>query len=200
MSTILFDIDKTLFNSSLFMGKFIENVSQRTGIEKSKIIDINKKYIEELESRTDFETLVFIEKLVNEIKVEKEIINDIFFDKEIYIASLYPEVKNVLQRLKENGLLLGIFSEGFELFQLKKLEIAGLKDFFNKDFIFIGRRKLDDKFIEKLPDGVFIVDDKKEVIEKLQSFNKFKLFWLNRKDDQKIDGVITIKSLLEITE
>ena len=51
--------------------------------------------------------------------------------------------------------------------------------------------------MEKLPSGATIIDDKREVIEKLKATKRFNLFWLNRFDDEKIDGATTVKNLNE---
>lgn len=199
MTEVLFDIDKTLFNSSILMEGFNKKVSLETGIEVSIIMNISENYLANLESRTDFEPSGFIKKLATETKTETKILNNIFFDRKIYKRALYPEVINVLQELKDNGVLMGTFSEGHVSFQMRKLEMTGISHFFKGPMI-IERRKLSNESINKIPEGVAIIDDKKEVIEKLHLFKKIKLFWLNRNNDEKIPGVKTIKSLLEIAE
>jgi len=78
------------------------------------------------------------------------------------------------------------------------MKISSIINFFKKDLIFITNGKLNDDFIKQLPDGAIIVDDKKEVVEKLKNLNRFNIVWINRESDEKIDGVATIKSLEEL--
>ena len=54
-------------------------------------------------------------------------------------------------------------------------------------------------FLKKIPDGVTIIDDDKNVIEKLKQLRPdLELIWINRKDEEKMDGIRTIKSLEEL--
>lgn len=92
---------------------------------------------------------------------------------------------------------MAIFSEGFKDYQGQK--IATLIDLFDKDLIFITRRKLDEVYLKQIPKGVLIVDDNKEVIETLKQLRPdSELIWINRKNEEKIEGVKTIKSLDEL--
>jgi len=199
MTEVLFDIDKTLFNSSVLMEGFNNRLSIETGVEVSTLINIYSDYISGLESRTDFEPSGFIKKLANETRIETKILNDIFFDKRIYKKALYPEVIDVLKELKQSGISMGTFSEGRVNFQMEKLEMAGINHFFEGPMI-IERRKLSDESINRIPEGSIIIDDKRDVVEKLHLFKKFKLFWINRNDNEKIPGIKTINNLLEITK
>jgi len=83
---------------------------------------------------------------------------------------------------------------------MKKLKYTGLLKFFDKNLIVIERRKMANKSINKIKPGNMVVDDKKEVVEKLLELKgkNFKVIWVNRKTDETIDGFRTVESLSEI--
>jgi hypothetical protein len=89
----------------------------------------------------------------------------------------------------------GFVQKGFNVFSYN---VA--KDFFDEQYIFISRNKSDPEFIATLPKSI-IIDDKKEKIEALKTVGRFDLFWLNRKDDEIMDGKITTtRNLNEFTD
>ena len=194
----LFDMDRTIFDTETLGKNFKQSLVDVTQKSIEEIEKINKTYKLGLESSTDFDPDKFLKKVEKETKVDLETLNQAFFSSKNFV--LYPETKEKLNKLLNEGYSLGIFSEGVYEWQMKKLILTGIIDFFDKNFIFIGRRKQNDDFIKKLPDGAIIVDDKKEVVEKLKNLNRFKVIWINRINDEKIQGVKTIKSLLEIIE
>lgn len=193
---ILFDIDGTLINTKSMAKIFCEKIATESNINLEKIIQLRDEYITTLEYSTDYhpnELVNFINKKTNK-KLNPE---EIFFkEKDIYKKYIFDDAFNVLDKLKDNY-KLGIFSEGFDDYQGRK--ISPLIDLLDKDQIFISRRKLDNSFLEKLPKGAIIIDDRKEVVEKLRDFGGFKVFWLDRKNEQeKIDGITKIKDLIEL--
>ena len=195
---ILFDMDRTIYDtksSGEKISQCLAEISQKT-VEEIKKIQID--YTSGLESSTDFDPDEFLKEVEKETKVDLETLNQAFFSSKNFV--LYPEAKEKLNKLLNEGYSLGIFSEGVYEWQMKKLILTGIINYFDKNFIFIGRRKLSEDFIKKLPDGATIIDDKKEVVEKLGALGRFRVIWINRINDETISGVKTIKSLLEITE
>jgi len=193
---ILFDIDKTLLNPFLSLKDF-ENEVQNEFKKKINILEAYDEYIQKLDSSTDFYPKDFLEFISKKIEVSFKELERKFYNSEIWESYVYKDVIDTLNRVKSN-FELGIFSEGFKSFQGRKLKMSKLNTFFKKDLLFISRRKLNSYFLEKLPKGSIIIDDNKEVVEKLRDLNRFEVFWLNRIDDQKIDGVETIKSLKDL--
>ena len=116
----------------------------------------------------------------------------------IYSKTLFPEVIEVLEKMKD-VYTLGIYSQGFESLQRLKIKFSGIENYFDKDLIFIDRDKTQLEFVAKLPTGVMVIDDKKEVIETLKNLRSdLELVWINRKDEEKFEGIRTIKSLEEL--
>lgn len=94
---------------------------------------------------------------------------------------------------------VGIFSEGVPEWQMKKLVLTGAIDYLDQALIFIERRKLASEAIEKIPNGVVLIDDKKEVIKALRlQMPDLELIWINRKNEEEMDGVKTIRNLTEL--
>jgi len=115
----------------------------------------------------------------------------------IYSGALFPETISILNRLK-NNFILGIYSQGDVDCQRIKIKASGIGEFFDEKYTFITTDKSDPDFIKKLPDGAIIIDDKQSKIEPLEKTGRFKLFWINRKDDEIMEGnVTTVKDLNE---
>jgi hypothetical protein len=96
---------------------------------------------------------------------------------------LYKEVTDVLCRLSEIA-TLGIFSEGEEDFQLRKLEMTGVKDYFPREHTFIVSDKsfLIKDILAKYEHGpLFLVDDKLNILQKAKEENsEIFCFWVRR--------------------
>jgi hypothetical protein len=101
----------------------------------------------------------------------------------------------------KNKYILGIYSQGFVNLQKIKIKYSGIEKYFNKNLIFIDRDKTHQDFVKNLPIKATVVDDKKEVIETLKELRPdLKLIWINRKNDETIDGVKTIKNLKNLIQ
>lgn len=196
---ILFDFDDTLFSKIEYKKNLRSNLARICEATEKEIFCFEEKYFESLIKSDDFKIDDFLQK--SSQKFNKNIqLEDFNSDKlGIYSGALFSDSISTLNNLKDN-FRLGIYSQGFNSLQRIKIKSSGIESFFDKELIYISRNKLDPKFVEKLPDGATIVDDKKEVIEKLHPLKKFKLCWLSRVNNEKFPGVKTIKSLLEIAK
>lgn len=194
---ILFDIDKTIFGSNSLSQYFAVEVSKRAKMDIGKVTEIMSTYRSTLESYTDFNPTDFLNHFADSSKEDIDLLKKIFYNKRIYKQSLYPETKFILKKLKQN-FKLGIFSEGFTDYQMSKLTNSEIIDFFNSEYIFIKRRKLNENVLNELPKNSIIIDDKEEVVEKLFSTQKFNPIWINRKDKRKKENIRTIKNLKEL--
>ncbi len=173
---ILFDIDNTLIDTKKLSNLAYTDIAQQTGKTLEEISGLKDEYKTGLETNTDF----YPDNLIHflEEKTGQKIDNP-FDNKEIYKQSLFGETVEILTKLKKTK-KIGIFSEGFVDYQTKKLEFSGIIDFFDKDLIFIKRRKLDDGCLNnEIPKGATIVDDSPKVVEKLGQIERFKTVWLN---------------------
>lgn len=196
---ILFDWDDTLFSKVEYKKRLRSNLARICEASEEEIFEFEEKCFESLKKSDDFQIDNFVKSF--EEKFGKKIeLEDFSSDNlKIYSEALFPETISVLNNLKDK-FNLGIYSQGFIPLQKIKIKSSGIEDFFDEKFVFIDRDKLATEFLAKLPDGATIVDDKKEVVEKLKTLNRFNVIWINRINDEKISGVKTIKSLLEITE
>lgn len=196
---ILFDIDGTLVNTKKFSVPIYREIAKILDIPVEKVIEIKDEYKNNLKSNTDYkpnDLLKYISK-----KTRKSLNNkNPFNNPDNYLKSIYPETISVLKNLSP-FYNLGIFSEGFKDYQLKKIELAKIVNFFDKNLIYIERRKLKKEMIDRIANKTIIIDDKKEVIKKLMTKNRFELIWINRNDNgQKIENekVKTIFNLKEL--
>ncbi len=192
---VLFDIDGTLFDSRFFGEKVRIQFSKTLKIDPARIEKVSSKYFENLESGTDFNPQTFIEFLEGKFSINNAILWKIFWgNKENYKKALYPEVTKTLCQLAANN-KLGIYSQGFRKFQLHKLSQSGILDFFQKEYIFISRRKLRPSLIKSMPESSVIVDNHPGVVEKLNFAKRFNIIWLNRISNEKIVSIQTIQKL-----
>lgn len=196
---ILFDWDDTLFSKAEYKRNLRINLARICEVSKEEIFDFEEKYFKNLSRSDDFQIDNFVESFSQKFGKKIEM-KDFSSDKlGIYSKALFPETISVLNNLK-NDFTLGIYSQGFVNFQKIKIKSSGIESFFDENFIYINRDKLNADFLAKLPDEAIIVDDKKEVVEKLKASSRFNVIWLNRISDEKINGVSTIKSLVELAD
>jgi len=191
---VLFDIDNTLIDTKKLSLLAYTDIAKQTGKSFEEISKLKDEYKDSLELNTDFypdRLMVFLEKKIGQP------IDNPFNKKEIYVESLFEETVELLNKLKQTK-RLGIYSEGFTDYQTKKLEFSGIIGFFDKDLIFIKRRKLDKASLDVIPDGATVIDDSQKVIEEIKKYEKFETLWLNRNTDEKMNGIRTIEKLGEL--
>lgn len=195
-SLILFDWDDTLFSKAEYKKNLRSNLSRICGISEEEALKTEGEYFKSLEKSGDFQIENFVKTF--EDKFGKKIeLNDFETDKlKIYSKSLFPETIPVLEKLQTN-FKLGIFTQGSTFLQKIKIKSSGIEEFFDKDLIFIAKDKLDPDFLKKIPNAT-VVDDKKEVVEKLATLDRFVVVLINRTNDEKITGIRNIKNLSEV--
>lgn len=195
---ILFDWDDTLFSKTKYKKNLRSNLARICEVSEVKIFEFEEQYFNRLVKSDDFKIENFVSSF--EQKFSKKIdLEDFSTDKlGIYSQAFFPEVIEVLEKMK-NKYVLGIYSQGFESLQKIKIKYSGIEKYFNKNLIFIDRDKTSQNFIKNLSIKSIIIDDKKEVIETLKKLRPdLKLIWINRNNKEKIKGVKTIKSLSEL--
>lgn len=197
MERILFDIDRTIFDTKTSGENATRSIGLVTGKNPDEIEKINKEYKRGLSSTSDFDSSFFLREVANQTGTGLQKLTETLFNQKNFV--LYPEALAVLKKLFSDDYSLGTFSEGVPEWQMKKLTLTGALDYLDPSLIFIERRKLAPEAIAKIPDGVTVIDDKIEVIATLkQQRPDLELVWINRKDEEKMDGVRTIKSLTEL--
>jgi len=194
---ILFDWDDTLFSKVEYKKNLRSNLARICEVSEEEIFEFEEKYFNGLINSGDFQIDDFVNSFSK--KFNKKIdLEDFSTDRlGIYSSALFPETIGVLNKLKIN-FRLGIYSQGFDSLQRIKIRSSGIENFFDQSLICINRNKLDPDFIKKLPNDAIIIEDKKEVIEKLKNTGRFQLFWINRNNDERIEGIATIKNLGEL--
>lgn len=160
---ILFDIDYTLFDTDKFRDSTYPQLRKLLEQEDipsyhQKVKEIEKKLITE----GGYEPVSFARVLTEalEIPLNHEEIRKLFYDKNLYDACLYPEVKDVLKKLSEkNDIVLGIVSRGEDSFQRRKIQ--AIANYFPNENIFISLVKTDliHKILERFPKNLYIIDD-----------------------------------------
>jgi len=194
---LLFDLDGTLFDSKKFTLLFREICEKKFGISQTVYQSAREEYNASLSKNTDFNPRDFCKILSDRTNVAYESIFSLFWqEKSLYKQSVYDDVFISLERLLKKY-VLGVFSEGVIDYQKHKLEFSGLHPFFSSDHMFISTRKLEDNLSVKFAKNSLIIDDKKEVVLALKKEN-IETIWINRKTDEKLQGVRTIRSLDEI--
>jgi hypothetical protein len=195
----LFDIDKTIFDTKTSGERIIKNIGLVTKRTPEEIERINGEYKSGLDSTTDFDSNDFLREVSRQTGSNIGDLTEVLFNPDNFV--LYPKTLTLLKKLLDEDYSLGIFSEGVLDWQMKKLILTGAIEYIDPSLIFIERRKLDLKAIEKIPNGVRVIDDKKEVIETLFGVRPdLNLVWINRLNDEKKEApkTRTIKSLDEL--
>jgi len=197
---ILFDWDDTLFSKNEYKKRLSEDIAKVCNISAEDAWKLEEEYFESLDKSGDFRIDNFLQFISEKSKKKIDLSYFVTNNSDIYSGAVFPEVIHVLNQLK-NDFILGIYSQGFSDLQKIKIELSGIKDYFDKKLIYINNDKLDSKFIEKIPNGATVIDDKKVVIETLASARPdLQLLWINRKDEEKLNTpkIRTIKNLDEL--
>jgi len=195
---ILFDFDKTISNTNGFVEKFGQALYKQFGITQENVVTMLNEYNATLDSTTDFRPLDFSQAISEKTGVDINSIQENIFDPKNF--PVFEEVRDVLTELSANN-TLGIFSEGFDDWQKKKIKLSGIWDFFDQNWMIIERRKLLSESINKIPNGAMVIDDKKIVIETLsRSRPDLSLVWINRLNDEILETpqIRTIKNLEDL--
>lgn len=194
---IIFDIDKTLFSTEEMRGQFRNRVLSELKIEEQIFLRSHELANNIFKNRSDFKPERYLQDLSPRLKRDYKKLLKLYYLSENFEKSLYPEVKEVIEQLKKNY-QLGIFSEGFKRYQHDKLKHSGLIDHFQKEHIYIHRRKLKIQALKALPKNSLIVDDNLEVVEALLKEEEKQIVWINRKDTKSHPKAVTIFNLKEI--
>lgn len=166
---LLFDIDYTLFDTTLYKKKVAHELTKVVPhLQEDVAYAIIEEVYYDVRSFGSFDPSLFADIFIKKIPEapSKEIIESFWWNKEILLSAIYPEVVPTLQTLsKNNNLQLGIFSSGKTEFQLAK--ISHLEEFFNKGSIHISSFKEEtiDELVAQYKDTkMILVDDYIEIL------------------------------------
>ena len=202
---ILFDLDGTLID--FIKGEkmaFIDTIKKYmnyipSDLECKRFSDINEYYFNEFkEGRMDRKTFHFnrFKDIYEYLKYDGDIINsnEYYINSLKYQAELYDDVLDILNYLK-NQYRLFIASNGMTSVQIKRLEIANINNYFEKNYISEVFNDLND--FDK--DKYIIIGDRidSDILGAINS--GIKSIYLNRNNiSDNIKPNYEIKSLLEI--
>lgn len=197
---LLFDIDKTLFDTASFKKDVDQIVMQICGITKEHYAEIEHEYFSALRNPHDFNPREFCKHIAQRTgKLAKDIQRPYFAESDLYTQHLFSDVLPTLSALQDKY-QLGIFSEGLQRFQKTKLMHTSIHRFFRDTLVFISRRKSTQKSLAQLPREATIIDDNLRFIELLQNTGTFHPILLNRKTQEKHATVPTIHTLTDMLE
>jgi len=193
---LLLDIDGTLFDAEEFGRLIRKSFIKILNIDEEELISANADYYSELESPSDFDPRGISEFLAARYNYEKAALDRVFWEEdEIFKNSLFEESINVVGALSKTR-TLGVFSQGNEDLQKRKITASGLEKYFNSDYMFFHRRKTSDDAIELLPKESTVVDDNHDVVTKIGPF--VKAIWINRRTEDNDPKIKTIHNLKEL--
>lgn len=196
---ILFDLDYTLLNTGKFKENFKIRISNLLKISLDEFIQAEKGYVKAKKGFTDFIPEDYIRYISNYFNHDQSEISKAFFDENNFQDALFGDVIPTLDALK-SSYRIGVFSEGFKDFKILKLHKTGILKYFDKDLIFIFKRKLIEDSLKLLPDNCFIVDDNLPVICALKELKRVRPIWLNRETNENNEDCLTIHSLENLND
>jgi FMN phosphatase YigB (HAD superfamily) len=202
MAVILFDIDKTIFDTpKLFSEYYRPQLAELMDKTDQEVYQLIGQYQASLPKYTDFDPQQLAQFLAEKTGASLSDILQILLKPESFRQSIFPETVTTLSALQSRH-TLGVFSEAKLNWQRQKLEFAQLTPFFDPKMVFIFHRKEEPEALAQLPAGAWIVDDNLSVIETLTSQKSLKPIWLNRQQhDSPLSNVVpTISSLTEVPE
>lgn len=135
---VCFDLDDTLYKEVDFLKSGYKKVSELVG--KRFGLDVWSIYDQLLQWYYNGDN-VFV-RLNEEYGIDNPIEDylNVYRYHHPSIA-LSEETKSILTKLKEDGLILAIISDGREITQKQKIDALGLSEWINSDFIIINEAK-----------------------------------------------------------
>lgn len=196
---IYLDLDRTLFDT-VGSGENYRVALEAIGVSTVEYNRIYNEYKSTLESSTDFDPEKVLDLLAENLNINREKLAQSFWREDNFM--LFPEVRTTLKKLSRIYDLI-LFSEGTKNWQLAKIEKTEIQEYFDLKASLIERRKMNPKVIEKISQGATVVDDKKGVIEQLDTQRPdLSLVWINRNNEEELTGqnIRTIRDLGELLE
>jgi len=195
--TIYCDIDRTLIDAVKIREYTRAEIATESGIDREKVDEYINEYVSTLAHKNGYSYTEMLKHLSQRSGADFEILKKAH-DKPInFVKSLYSDTVATVTKLKENNCLLGIYSEGWDDYQINKLKLSGIYEFFDRDKIIISRNKSVFKLVEQMGNSI-VVDDWPEVINYLAQYPQITPIWLNLLNNDKHKTAKTIHSLSEM--
>jgi FMN phosphatase YigB (HAD superfamily) len=194
---ILFDIDKTLHSTDEFRSLFKKHLLEKVSIDEKKLDEARKKYDASLKKRTFFHPKKMAKHLANELGIDKNILQDSYYQEKNFENSLFNEANAVLKKIGRKN-ILGVFTEGYKDLQTRKLKHGKIDHHFNEQHLYIFFNKRTKRVLDLIPKDAVIIDDNPEIIDILLKRPDLTVIWLNRDSLLKHPQAYTIHSLSEL--
>lgn len=205
MPTILFDIDRTLFDTAKFVNLVLEEISRSLRVSRAEVEKVYRGYWSEFEA-TDHLPQNFSQYTAKQFQVDslssdevKQLVLDIFNREDLYRDSVFSEAPDVISSMKNKGWKVGFFTEGNIDFQNSKLTYSELRKLAPDEMIFVFEEKTAPEALAVLPEGCVIVDDKLRVVVAMISEGR-RAVWLNSQKQAESTQVPQIESLLQLPD
>lgn len=128
ISLVMFDMDGTLFDTEDGLVKTLNGTLEHYGIEK-----IPKEEIRKLIGPRLYDTFTIRFKQNHEKATEMtEYFRNLYSEKYVFEGSVYPEIEDLLKKLKKNGFKTAIITNKREDYLDMITEHFGLKQYFDK--------------------------------------------------------------------
>jgi len=193
---ILFDIDKTLFDTSRFIAGAEQRLQELTHLSAEDIALLKTSYGQTLDKYTDFDPWKFCTYVAESLNKDPQQLIKAYIDTNLFPTLLYEDVKPELTKLATTH-TLGVFSEGVEKWQELKLSAGKIIDLFDPNHIYISRRKTASEYLSSLPEAV-VLDDNNQVISELVKYPQFTIIQMDRSHRADLIGTTIITSLKEL--
>jgi len=172
---ILFDIDYTLFDTDAYRRILYPKLAGELGIGEDDLRIFRREFEPEMKEKFGhFVPSFFFQKIISlanrPTNIEK--LEKIFWDKKMYLAVLDPKSKEIIEKLQNNNVTIGLFSTGDKEHQLAKIESLLVYLPEENHHIFSNKIELIGDIIQKYKDfKVYLVDDLPEVLAKAKIRN-----------------------------
>lgn len=210
---ILFDIDHTLFDASLYRKLMFDLIAEYLVFEDREKLQhaLEKTYVSHREKTGYFDLEIMLEELVQQLVIEADtraVFDAILRDEASYEKSVFSETIEVLEEIaKKSDITVGVFSGGREEHQYRKIQ--NFIHVFDKDHIHILKMKERDlpNIMETYKDDtLYLVDDILQILYNAKkSHGNVTTIWMKRgpiaERQPRIDGFtpdFTVTNLREV--
>ncbi len=159
---VLFDIDYTLFDTDKYRKTVYTTLAKMLNYDLDEFYPLAMQAYDAIREHGYFDPALFTKQLVAHIPTTLglEELENVWWQEDIFLSCIYPESSDVLKKLNEKGLLLGIFSSGHS--RLQQTKIKSLTHFFSKENVHIHpikNEKIESILSSYTSYDIYIVDD-----------------------------------------
>jgi FMN phosphatase YigB (HAD superfamily) len=214
MNLILFDIDNTLLDTPRYARRALEKMQSVLGIDDSVLLEKREAYYQSLHEPTDFSPESFVDFLhIKNEALRREALG-CWYDSELLKQCVFVDFTRNSEGFGHHA-ILGIFSQGIAEFQIKKMQLMGIYDYFEQKYMFIKNRKASPESLRELQEliapsehnsfqQVVVVDDKVEYLKALREIPQISPVLIQRQHTNTVAapsemlGIKVVSSLADL--